>query len=271
NLNWIAIVDLPPFNANKIFLYADHHLTNKTMNKQAKIILYNENSPSTALLLADYYEKKLPKYLLLLADLTRITDTANYSTEPPIRTPSSYPSAKEEQAWLLDDLCRTPETTEDSLKLVHDLSREEMSIFENTLYRQRISRMRTFRKKSMELGDSFDIEDVMLIVHGKEKIMTSALVQRLFNRGAKITCILFPGKQFTGVSLRVNPQIPDSELDRYRVDLLATDLLGGGHPRAAGGRGFSFKRTLNNLVKWTQENQFNYQICDLRKNSNKYT
>ncbi|MFX0172641.1 MAG: bifunctional oligoribonuclease/PAP phosphatase NrnA [Candidatus Hodarchaeota archaeon] len=269
-INWIAIVDLPPFNESKISLYADHHLTNKKMNKQASVILFDENSPSTALLLADHYNKKIPKYLHLLSDLTSITDTANYSTEPPTKTPSSFPRTREDQAWLLDDLCRTPESAEDSLKLVQDLSREEIGIFENIMYRQRISKIRTFRKKSMELGESFDIEDVILIVRGKEKIMTSALVHKLFVRGAKITCVLFPGKQFTGISLRVNPQIPDSELETYRVDFLATDLSGGGHPRAAGGRGFSLKRTLNELVTWAQVKQFTYQIYDLRKNLNKY-
>jgi len=268
NLNWIAIVDLPPFNETEIFLYADHHLTNKEMTKHAKIILFDENSPSTASLLADYYKNRLTEFLSLLADLTTITDTANYSIEPPINTPSNFPTSKQEQAWLLDDLCRTPGSTEESLTLVHDLSREEMNIFENKVYKQRISKRRTIRKKTMELGEAFDVADVILIVHGKEKIMTSALVHRLFIRGVKITCVLFPGKQFTGISLRVNPQISNSELDQYRVDIIATELSGGGHPRAAGGRGSSFKSTLNTIVKWAQEKHFNYQIYDLRKDSN---
>ncbi|MFX0183113.1 MAG: hypothetical protein ACFE95_08545 [Candidatus Hodarchaeota archaeon] len=267
NLDWIAIVDLPPFNETEIYLYADHHLTNKEMTKHAKIILFDENSPSTASLLANYYKNRLSEFLYLLAELTTITDTANYTIEPPINTPSSFPTSKQEQAWLLDDLCRTPGSTERALSLVHDLSREKLKIFENKVYKRRISERRTIRKKAMELGEAFDIADVILIVHGKEKIMKSALVHKLFNRGVKITCILFPGKQFTGISLRVNPQIPNSELDRYRVDLIATELSGGGHPRAAGGRGSSFKKTLKRIVNWAQEKHFNYQIYDLRKNT----
>ncbi len=265
-LNWIAIVDLPPFNESGIKLYCDHHLTNKALTKTAEVVLFDENAPSAAFLLAKHFQDSLPRNLQLLADLTTITDTAGFTTPPPVEfLPNFTELTRQEQAWLLDDLCRTPESAEEVLSLVQDISTLDLKVFYKESYQQRILGVRKLRKKSIRLGKDFEQADVVLIIQGKEKVMTSALVHNLFAKGVKITCVMFPGKQFTGISLRVNSQVPENELEKYRVDYLASKLSGGGHPRAAGGRETSLKKALKLITDWVQEHHFTCNQYDLRK------
>ena len=265
-LNWIAIVDLPPFNESEIKLYCDHHLTNKTLTKTAEVVLFDENAPSAASLLTKYFQDKLPRNLQLLADLTTITDTAGFTIPPPVDFfPNFTEVTRQEQAWLLDDLCRTPESAEEVLSLVQDISTQELQVFNKESYQQRILGLRKLRKKSIRLGKDFEQADVVIIIQGKEKIITSALVHSLFAKGVIITCVMFPGKLFTGISLRVNSQLPEDKLEQYRVDYLASRLSGGGHPRAAGGRETSLRKALKEIIDWVQEHDFTCNQYDLRK------
>jgi len=64
----------------------------------------------------------------------------------------------------------------------------------------------------------------------------------------------------------VNSIIQDEELETYRVDHLADQFSGGGHPRAAGGRGESLSETIDRLKNWITSKKLNYNIYDLRKN-----
>ena len=265
-LNWQAIVDLPPFNNSLINLYCDHHLSNKSLTKNAKVVLFDENAPSAAYLLSNHFQDQIPRFLRILADLTTITDTASFTISPPEALPSNFDDAtRQEQAWLLNDICRIPESTEEVLSLFQDFTNHKLNIFSNKIYSKKILNLRTLRKESIGIGDQFELADVLVIIRGKKRIMTSALVNRLFERGVKITCILFPGKQFTGISLRVNSQISSSELENYRVDKLAAEFTGGGHPRAAGGRGTSLKTTMKSIVTWIKEHGFSHRLYDLRK------
>ncbi|MHA2247468.1 MAG: DHH family phosphoesterase [Candidatus Hodarchaeales archaeon] len=264
--NWASIVDLPPFNEKTIALYCDHHFSNKSKIKNAEVVIFDENAPSAAFLLSKYFNKSLSENLKLLADLTTITDTAGFTIPPPHDLPTSFREApRQEQAWLLNDICRTPESTEEVFTLFHDISSQGVDVFNNQLYQQRILSFRALRKKSIKLGDRFELADVIIIIQGKEKIMTSALVHSLLDKGVKITCVIFPGKQFAGISFRVSSQVPKSELERYRVDYLAGKFSGGGHPRAAGGRGSSLQNTLNRIIEWVQEHDFSYKQYDFRK------
>ncbi len=268
-LNWIAILDLMPFHKNEIDLYCDHHLSVKKMEKRANIVLYDDNSPSAALLLAKYFSNHLPTDLKLLANLTSITDTNSFSIPPPVEFDAPFISlSTQKQAWLLNDLCRTPETSEEALELVQALSTELINIYENEYYIRKVKTFRTMRKESIRIAEAIEISEVILIIHGRRRISTSAIASNLFNRGVKITCVLYPGKRFTGVSFRMNSKIDDQLLDKYRVDLIASKFSGGGHPRAAGGRGESLESTLEMILNWVNENKFTYVVHDLRDNSN---
>ena len=266
-VEWQAVVDLAPFHAKFVTLYCDHHQTSSNMPKNADLILFQANAPSAASLLAEYFKDKLPPEVYFLAQLTVITDTANYTLPPPTSIPKDLTvTSEEERAWLLDDLCRTVESPEEILTLIQDLSERQLKIIDQPIYQEHLHKLYAQRKKSFDLADEIPTAEVVILIQGKKKIQTSSVVHRLFQKGVKISCVLFPGKRFTGLSFRVNSLIPDEQLTNYRVDHLADQFSGGGHPRAAGGRGNSLPETLKELEDWITRKDLIYHIHDLREN-----
>jgi hypothetical protein len=265
SVEWKAIADLSPFHSKKISLYCDHHQTSKDLPKNADLVLFQAGAPSASQLLSQHFSAYLTPEIQLLAQLTIITDTASYTTPPPIETPEDVVRASEEElAWLLDDLCRTVETPEEILTLVQDLSTQQLHISTKPEYQERLSKLYNLRKESFEIADSIPQEDVIIVIQGKTKVLTSSLVSRLFLRDIKITCVLYPGKRFTGLSFRVNSKISDLLLEEYRVDSLASEFVGGGHPRAAGGRANSLQEALTELEKWITNRNLSFHVHDLR-------
>ena len=266
SVDWKAIADLAPFHSKRITLYCDHHQTSKELPKNADLVLFQAGAPSASFLLAQHFYAHLPTEIQFLAQLTVITDTAGYTSPPPIDLPKDVDQASEEElAWLLDDLCRTVDTPEEVLTLIQDLSSRQLQICDQPEYQERLHKLYSLRKKSFEIADTIPHADVILVIQGKEKVITSSLVHRLFQKDVKITCVLYPGKRFTGLSFRVNSIISDSNLSEYRVDTLAAEFSGGGHPRAAGGRTDSLQEALTKLTEWVAEKKLSLNVYDLRK------
>jgi len=269
SVDWRAIADLAPFHAKRASLFCDHHQSSLEIPKNADLVIFEAGAPSASILLGKHFKSQIQPEIFHLAELTMITDTAGYSSPPPIKSPMDPLSAsKEEQAWLLDDLCRTVETIEEILTLVQDLSGQQLNIIDQPAYRDRLQALYNMRAKSFELAKDITHADVVIVIQGKKKVLTSSLVYGLFQRHVKITCILYPGKRFTGVSFRINSIISDDILDDYRVDHLASQFSGGGHPRAAGGRANSLQDALKKLEEWINTKNLTFNIHDLRAEHN---
>ena len=269
SVGWRAITDLAPFHAKRASLFFDHHQSSLEMPKNADLVIYQARAPSASKLLGDHFKTKILPEIYNLAELTVITDTAGYSTPPPIKSPSDpIKATKEEQAWLLDDLCKTVHTIEEILTLVQDLSDRQLTIIDQPIYIERLQGLYNLRKKSFELAEKIPPADVVVVIQGKKRILTSSLVYGLFQKQVKITCILYPGKRFTGLSFRISSIISDSMLEEYRVDHLAGKFSGGGHPRAAGGRADSLQEALQILEEWVKEKNLSLNIYDLRQKDN---
>ncbi|MFW9853483.1 MAG: bifunctional oligoribonuclease/PAP phosphatase NrnA [Candidatus Thorarchaeota archaeon] len=269
-VNWVAVVDLPPIHDQNedVLLYCDHHLTNKDLPMVAQLVLFDENAPSAAKLLADHYNDVLPSYVKTLAELTKITDTASFNTVPPVDIPSDIPSNSSSQAWLLHDLCDSVETPNDIVKLVDALEEQGLnsSLLED--YRGKLKKTRAIREKTLEIVEELELADAVLFILGKKKISMTTLVQGLFAKGVKLTCLFYPGKAFTGLSFRVNSQLSPLEVERIRVDKIARLFSGGGHPRAAGGRSTSFPNALKNVKSWVTQKGLSYSVYDIRDEDN---
>ncbi|MCK4847806.1 MAG: DHH family phosphoesterase [Candidatus Heimdallarchaeota archaeon] len=265
SVDWRAITDLSPFHGKRASLYCDHHVSSSKIPKNADLVIFQAGAPSASILLGEHFKSQIQPEIFHLAELTVITDTAGYTTPPPIKSPVDPVNAsKEEQAWLLDDLCRTVETIEEILTLVQDLSSQQLSIITQPIYQERLQALYNLRVKSFELAKEITPADVVIVIQGKKKVLTSSLVYGLFQRQVKITCILYPGKRFTGLSFRINSIISDEILDDYRVDHLSNQFSGGGHPRAAGGRADSLPDALKKLEEWIKARNLTMNIHDLR-------
>ena len=265
SVDWRAISDLAPFHGKRASLFCDHHQSSSEMPKNADLVIFQAGAPSASILLGEQFKAQIQPEIFHLAELTVITDTAGYSTPPPIKSPENPLNASnEEQAWLLDDLCRTVETIEEILTLVQDLSSQQLTVLNQPIYQDRLQALYNLRVKSFELAKEITPADVVIVIQGKKKVLTSSLVYGLFQRQVKITCILYPGKRFTGLSFRINSIISDDILDEYRVDHLANQFSGGGHPRAAGGRADSLQEALKKLEEWINTKNLTSNIHDLR-------
>ncbi len=269
SVDWRAIADLAPFHGKRASLFCDHHQSSSEMPKNADLVIYQAGAPSASILLGEHFKSQIDPEIYHLAELTVITDTAGYSIPPPNKSPiDPLNASKEEKAWLLDDLCRTVETIEEILILVQDLSDQQLNIVTQTVYQDRLRALYNLRIKSFELAKEIAPADVVIVIQGKKKVLTSSLVYGLFQRQVKITCILYPGKRFTGLSFRINSIISDDILEEYRVDHLANQFSGGGHPRAAGGRANSLQEALKKLEEWINTKNLTLNVHDLRAGHN---
>jgi len=55
NLDWFAIVDLPPFAESRVDLFCDHHQSNVEIAINAQTLLFDPDAPSAAILLARHF------------------------------------------------------------------------------------------------------------------------------------------------------------------------------------------------------------------------
>ena len=90
--SWFAIVDLSPFNIEKIDYFFDHHISNSKEKINAQNHVFEANAPSAASLIAKYFHEDVPANLKELADITEITDTASYATPAPLEIKADYES-----------------------------------------------------------------------------------------------------------------------------------------------------------------------------------
>ena len=269
SVDWIAISDLFPFHTKKIRLFCDHHESSKHLPKNADLVLFDQTAPSASFLLAKHFQNELPKPIQELAELTEITDTASFQSSPPLVSPENLESASlDERARLLDDICKTVEAPEDILTLVNDLFEHQLKIAFFPLYKEKLRGLYNIRRATFEIAAKMPTTDVLIIIQGTTKIQTSSLIHFLFDKHVKLTCVLYPGKRFTGLSFRLNSDIKGNKFEELRVDSLANSFSGGGHPRAAGGRADSLSAALYELKEWIKDKNLDYRICDLRKNAN---
>jgi oligoribonuclease NrnB/cAMP/cGMP phosphodiesterase (DHH superfamily) len=266
SVDWVAISDLFPFHTKPIRLFCDHHETSKNLPKNADLVLFDQTAPSASYLLAKHFQAELPNSIRELAELTKITDTASFDSAPPLESPKNLDSASlHERARLLDDICRTVEAPDEILSLVNDLDAHQLKIAFFPQYKEKLNHLYKTRRATFEIAATMPITDVLIIIQGTTKIQTSSLIHLLFEKQIKLTCVLYPGKRFTGLSFRLNSEIKGNKFEELRVDSLASTFSGGGHPRAAGGRADSLSVALTQLEEWIKSKNLDYQICDLRK------
>ncbi len=69
----------------------------------------------------------------------------------------------------------------------------------------------------------------------------------------------------TKISLRLNKKLTNEQRDKYRVDLLALTMNGGGHKPAAGAETDSLEIALEKIESWGRKKGLEMSFEDLRK------
>jgi oligoribonuclease NrnB/cAMP/cGMP phosphodiesterase (DHH superfamily) len=264
--NWFAILDLSPFNSNKIDYFFDHHISNEGKEIKAKVSMFDSKSPSGATLIAEYFGDKLPDFMVELSEITKITDTASYSTPAPMEIKDDLSEYDwDERVWLLEDVCKSTFTiTEHDLVIEALASKGLDGLWEKDVL-DRVRKLRNSRKESFNIAQDIVITDFIILIDDPLHYNTAAIASELQKRGVKGVAYLTVYPEDVKISLRLNRAMPIKDVEKYRVDLLANTMSGGGHKGASGAEMENLDETLEIIKTWTNEVNLNMKIVDLRK------
>ncbi|MDH5644561.1 MAG: hypothetical protein OEZ01_01055, partial [Candidatus Heimdallarchaeota archaeon] len=240
-LNWKGIVDLAPFNKGEIDFWVDHHVSAMSYYPNAKKIRFdiNGDSGSYQLLLSDFLGN-LPHHIVEIATMTRITDTAGYSTEPPVNRIKQLSDLdfnendsinkkyqQEQRIWLLDDAWGSTVTLKEHLDMYNYLAKEGFYGLSRVL--NKVNTLRDSRQDAVSLANSLDINaDIIIFSYHEEKQDRFTITRRLQSRGAKVVCSLqISINNGIRISLRRNRNISIKDKELIKLNILASQMNGG--------------------------------------------
>ena len=73
----------------------------------------------------------------------------------------------------------------------------------------------------------------------------------------------YPGE--VKISLRLSRSLNPDEVEKYRVDLLANQLSGGGHKGASGAEVETLEFALEKIQQWTEKKNLSTEILNLKE------
>ena len=255
-----------------LFLINEKHYSTSAQNNviNALKIFYIAGAPSTAYVYYKHYRSDLPSHLVELVKITEITDTASYTTPAPLTLNSSLEEYSwEDIIWFVEDACKTALTIDEHNELIQIFSLEGwQGLWKNNIL-SRIKSLRNERTISKKLVEAIEIKDFIIVVDKPEHYNMAYIAHELMKKGAKGAAYLTEFPTYVKISLRLSKNLSEQEIDRYRVDLLAKRLNGGGHKPAAGAQTRTLTEALEKIELWAKTNDFTFEIIDLRNRKKK--
>ncbi len=263
--NWHTIVDLEPFNSEELELFADHHISNQNKEIKAKTSYFTAGAPSTAFLLSQAFHSQLPEHLLELAKITEITDTASYKIPPPtVFKENQEKYTWDERIWLLEDACKTTFTVKNHQKLIKILADEGWEGLWKKDILKRIKNLRYGRSQAIDIANQIEITNFPIIIDKPVHHNLTFIAYEIMRQGSIGTAYLTVYPSITRISLRLSKSLSDEEIEKYRVDLLAKKMSGGGHKPASGAQTDNLEIALETIQKWAKKVGLSSSVADLR-------
>jgi len=263
--NWFAIVDLEPFNSKPAEYFIDHHISNKEKEMDAKHVKFEAGAPSAAYLIEKIFSSQLPDYIKELVDISKITDTASYEIPAPLSLQEDPTSLSwDEKIWFLQDACKTTFSIKDHDELIEILAFEGWKGLWKENILQRVKNLRQTRKKSIETAQRIVITDFIVIIDHPLHLNLAFIANEVMKRGAIGAAYLTEYPSEVKVSLRLSRSLSEELVEKYRVDLLAHSMAGGGHKGASGAEADNVGRVLEKIGKWSKEVGLCMSIVDFR-------
>ena len=275
-LEWYGIVDLEPFNTNIAEFYVDHHLSVIGREINAKKIRFDVNGDSGAWqLFLSQFIGIVPEHIAELAVMTRTTDTAGYTTQPPTTilndltdldfkdlTGKVTLEENEQRIWLLDDTWGTVKTVVDHLKLINSLAKDGFVGLRD--YLPQVNKLREHRKLSYALADTIDLRgDFVLYSFTEKSVDKVGINRRLQHKGVKIVASMARTPLGVKISLRRNRGLSETENQRIQLNELASIMGGGGHAGASGCFTTTVEEAVEKISKWCTEKGFSLVFSKL--------
>ena len=275
NQSWYGVLDLEPFPTNLFSLYVDHHVSTVHQAIHSHKIVFDSHAPSACSLISKLQFDDFTELHHSLSNLTEITDTASFKLEPPTQTSELtsisdlsfhelYPKHQEELAWALNDAAIGAASIGHNYTLLKLLIKQGLFGLLHSSTLTFIRDVREKRKKVINLSQKVDVSDITIVFTEKDLDLKSIL-HYLQKKGCKVAISAKIQSDITKLSFRVNKNVSSSELQLYRVDSLAKQFNGGGHPGAAGGATSSLSSLIKVVTKWKSKIDLEMQVVDLDK------
>ncbi|MHA1201569.1 MAG: hypothetical protein ACTSQ4_03505 [Candidatus Heimdallarchaeaceae archaeon] len=265
NANWFAIVDLEPFNLEKLEYFFDHHISNENKEINATKYVFEAGAPSAAALIGEYFSSQLPDYLLELAKMTEITDTASYSIPPPLELEEEFTQSWDRKVWLLEDACKTAFSVNQHRELVEILTSEGLrGVFKGNI-QNRVKKLRASRKRAYDIANRIEKTDFVIIIDRPVHYNLSFIAGEAMKNGAVGAAYITEYPNDVKISFRLSKALSAEEIDKFRVDLLAQSMSGGGHKPASGAETETLEEALTKIENWVKNLNFKMEIIDLRE------
>ncbi len=263
--NWFAIVDLEPFNSKSAEYFIDHHISNKEKEMNAKHINYEAGAPSAAYLIEKIFSAQLPDYIKELVEISKITDTASYEIPAPLTLQEDPDNLSwDEKIWFLQDACKTTFLVKDHDELIEILAFEGWNGLWKEHILQRVRNLRLARKKSVEVAQNIVITDFVVVIDHPLHLNLAFIANEVMKRGATGAAFITEYPDEVKVSLRLSRALPEELVEKYRVDLLANSMDGGGHKGASGAEADNMSDVLEKIRNWSKKVGLNMSIVDFR-------
>ncbi len=271
SIQWLAIGDLKPLTPSHIKqLYVDHHQSSISQVFNAREVYFNSSGASAASVLFDATRARFryPPDLEKLVDLTRITDTGNHPTLPPLSSPCNVEACNDDElVWLFEDANSSCHTAFEILDLVEGFRKKGIYYLDSPKIRSRIISLRKNRKIAWEAGQIAEPADFIIIVAKDLQFDSRSLLLSALQK-AKIGGVSIIEEQSgqCRLSFRIRKafQKHDKSWEKYRVDLLASSLNGGGHMTAAGAKADGVESAIDRILAWAKSLGMGVSITDLR-------
>lgn len=276
NINWKGIVDLKPFNINPLDFWVDHHISAMNTMVNAKRIRFDQNGDSGAYqLLLSHFLGPLPEHLVELAVMTRTTDTAGYTTEPPaeiissieelgedIRRGESSRLDEERRIWLLDDAWGSVRSLKDHLDLYNYLAKDGFFGLRHVL--PRVNQLREGRQQARDIADQINLDtDIIIFAFDEDTQDKFTILRRLQSNGAKVAVSFSKAPSGVKISLRRNRHLTQSDNERIQLQKIAEQLGGGGHPGASGAFAQDVETGFQAIKQWGQTIGLSTKLIEL--------
>lgn len=264
--SWTCIIDLEPFATKRGYLFVDHHESVIGKPIPFEKIIFDARAPSATWLLGTKVDEiTLTPELKELVDLTVITDTAGFTIPPPNNIFMHVEGLnKQEKAWALADAAATVKSIDDGLRIIENLAEDGIEGLIDPPIIDAINDYRRLRKQALMLAQEAEIDDVTVVIVNNNEAMPKSIIYNILERGGKVGVALTEDQKITRISLRLSKKLSPENVEKYRVDLLAQQMNGGGHPPAAGAATQTVEDALKIISKWAETKGLSMVINDFR-------
>ncbi len=264
--NWFAIVDLEPFHTNTTEYFFDHHISNVGKVIKANNIYFVAGAPSTAYLIEIIFSDSLPEHLKELVEISKITDTASYEIPPPLELQDDFVELSwDEKIWFVEDLCKSTFTIQGHDEIIKILSSEGLKGLWKPELVNRVKNLRQSRKSSMIIAEEIKITDFVILIDNPLHYNLAFVAREVQKRGALGAAYITVYPTEVKISLRLNKKLSEEQKEKYRVDLLALTMNGGGHKPAAGAETNDLETAIEKIESWGRKKELAMSFEDLRK------